>query len=148
MDTGASNLFLSEQAAAKLGIKMNSVGGWVKTVNSKRVRTKGIANGVDVQLGQWHGVEDIEMIPMDDYEVVVGLGFLERIKAIPIPHSDCLCILDPKGQCMVLVRQGHAQPTKALSSIQLAKCVRKGKQTFAVVLSLKDTPQQCSKSPD
>ncbi|EOY14208.1 Uncharacterized protein TCM_033493 [Theobroma cacao] len=147
VDTGASDLFVSEQAAIKLGIKTDRACGWVKTVNSKRVRTKGVAKGVDVQLRQWHGAEDIEVIPMDDYEAVVGVRFLEQIKAIPIPHSDCLCILDPKGQCVVPIRRGRVPPNKALSAIQLAKGVRKGEQTFAVVLSLEDTPGSVVEAP-
>ncbi|EOY14346.1 Uncharacterized protein TCM_033736 [Theobroma cacao] len=66
VDMGASDLFVFEQGVAKLSIKVDSAGGWVKTVNFKRVHTKGIAKGIDVQLGQWHGVEDIEVISMDD----------------------------------------------------------------------------------
>ncbi|EOY20356.1 Uncharacterized protein TCM_045948 [Theobroma cacao] len=144
VDTGASDLFVSEQGAAKLGLKADSTGGWVKTVNSKWVRTKGIAKGIDVQLGKWHGTKDIEVIQMDDYEVLMGLNFLERIQALLVPHNDCMCIVGSKGQCIVPVRLGCAQPTKTLSAIQLIE----GEQICAAVRSLEDTPSSIVEASD
>ncbi|EOY02880.1 Uncharacterized protein TCM_017282 [Theobroma cacao] len=144
VDMGVSDLFVSEQGAVKLGLKADSAGGWVKTVNSKWVRTKGIAKGIDVQLGEWHWTEDIEVIQMDDYKVVMGLDFLERIQAFLVPHNDCICILGSKGQCIVLVRRGCAQPTKTLSAIQLVE----GEQICAAVRSLEDTPNSIVEAPD
>ncbi|EOY26319.1 Uncharacterized protein TCM_027814 [Theobroma cacao] len=144
VDTGASDLFVSEQGAAKLDLKADSAGGWVKTVNSKWVRIKGIAKGIDVQLGEWHGTEDIEVIQMDDYEVVMGLNFLERIQALLVPHEDSICIVGSKGQCVVPVRRGCAQSTKTLTAIQLAE----GEQICAVVRSVEDTPGNIVEAPD
>ncbi|EOY03061.1 Uncharacterized protein TCM_017485 [Theobroma cacao] len=107
-----------EQAAAKLGIKVDSTESWVKTVNSKWVLTKGIVKVIDVQLGEWHGTEDIEVIQMDDYEVVMRLYFLEQIQALLVPYNDCICIL------------------------------AKGEQICAAVLSLEDTPDSIVEALD
>ncbi|MFQ6652124.1 hypothetical protein Gotur_024133 [Gossypium turneri] len=53
VDTGASDLFMSEEAAGKLGLKIDNEVGRIKTVNSESVPIKGIAKGVDLQLGEW-----------------------------------------------------------------------------------------------
>ncbi|EOY00132.1 Uncharacterized protein TCM_009678 [Theobroma cacao] len=81
---------------------------------------------------------------MDDYEVVMGLDFLERIQALLMPHNDYICIVGSKGQCIVLVRRGCAQSTKTLSAIQSVE----GEQICAAVRSLEDTPSSIVEAPD
>lgn len=39
VDTGASDLFASEETARKLGLEVKKGNGWIKTVNSKEVPT-------------------------------------------------------------------------------------------------------------
>ncbi|KAJ8635855.1 hypothetical protein MRB53_010122 [Persea americana] len=89
VDTGASDLFLSETAAKKLGLRVEKGNGWIKTVNSKEVPTMGRVQGVEIQLGQWTGKEAVYVIPLDDYELVVGLEFLDRINALLVPIANC-----------------------------------------------------------
>ena len=101
VDTRASDLFMSEIAAKKLGLLVEKGNGWIKTVNSREVPTMGREQGGEIQLGQWTGKEAIEVIPLDDYELVIGLDFLDRINALLVPFANCLCILDPRCQCIV-----------------------------------------------
>ncbi|PPS12026.1 hypothetical protein GOBAR_AA08605 [Gossypium barbadense] len=56
-DTGASNLFVSEKTVGKLGISISKSTKKVKTVNSKEVPTMGVAQGVELQIGQWKSKE-------------------------------------------------------------------------------------------
>lgn len=51
VETGASNLFMSEEIACKLGLKIEKELGWIKTVNFESVPIKGIAKRVKLQLG-------------------------------------------------------------------------------------------------
>ncbi|KAK8264107.1 hypothetical protein V6Z12_D12G086400 [Gossypium hirsutum] len=48
VDTGASDLFMSEEAIRKLGLKVENELGQIKTVNSESVPIKGIAKGVNL----------------------------------------------------------------------------------------------------
>ena len=43
VDTGASDLFVAEGTAKRLGLKVSKGNGWIKTVNSKEVPTMGVA---------------------------------------------------------------------------------------------------------
>ena len=118
VDTGASSLFLADRTARKLGLKVVRKAGSIKTVNSREVSISGLAHGVDVRLGGWSGKETVTVVPMDDYDVVLGLDFLVRIKAMLIPYADYLCILDPRCQRLVPVRKEMGTGAGMLSSIE------------------------------
>ncbi|OMO77547.1 reverse transcriptase [Corchorus capsularis] len=110
VDTGASDLFVSEGGAKKLGLKVDKGQGWIKTMNSKEVPTMGVAQGLELKLGAWSGKDNIEVIPLDDYDFVVGLDFLDRINALLVPFADCICILDPRSQCIVPAMEKEQAP--------------------------------------
>ncbi|MFQ6648267.1 hypothetical protein Gotur_021262 [Gossypium turneri] len=62
IDTGAFDLFMSEEAACKLGLKIDNEVGRIKTVNPESVPIKGVAKGVDLQLGKWSGKVSIKLL--------------------------------------------------------------------------------------
>ncbi|KAI3412628.1 Hydrolase_4 domain-containing protein [Psidium guajava] len=129
VDTGASDLFISEEAAKKLDLKVEKRTGWLKTVNSKQVPMSGVARGVEIHIGQWTSKEDLE-----DYDIVMGLGFIDRIEAMLLPFADCICVLDERNQCVVPIQRKSGGNHKMLSAMQLSKGTRKGEETFLAVL--------------
>ncbi|KAE8674458.1 hypothetical protein F3Y22_tig00111754pilonHSYRG00072 [Hibiscus syriacus] len=109
VDTYVSELFMSEQIAKRLGHHMEKATGSIKT-------------------------EAIKVIPLDDFDFVLGLSFLDRINAFPVPFADCLCILDPKKQCIIPVSRGPRIEAKMLSAIEFSKAVCKEEPNFLVAL--------------
>ncbi|KAE8723917.1 hypothetical protein F3Y22_tig00011277pilonHSYRG00002 [Hibiscus syriacus] len=101
VDTSASELFMSEQIAKRLGLHMEKASGSVKTVNAEEVPIVGVVKGIELTIRGWSGKEAIEVISLDDFDFFLGLSFLDRINVFPVPFTDCLCILDPKQQCIV-----------------------------------------------
>ncbi|PPR87528.1 hypothetical protein GOBAR_AA33166 [Gossypium barbadense] len=81
VDIGASDLFMSKRAAHKLGLKIENEPGRIKTMNSESVPIKGVTKRVNHQLGDWTGKTSIKVIPLDDYDFVVGLSFLDQVNA-------------------------------------------------------------------
>ncbi|KAE8656709.1 hypothetical protein F3Y22_tig00116997pilonHSYRG00207 [Hibiscus syriacus] len=134
VDTGASELFMSEPVAKRLGLHVEKANGSIKTVNAEEVPIAGVAKGIELTVGGWSGRETIKVIPLDDFDFVLGLSFLDRINVFPIPFADFLCILDPKQQCIVPVSRGSGVGSKVLSAIQFSKAVRKEEPTFLVIL--------------
>lgn len=51
VDTGAPDLFMSEEIARELGHKIEMGSSWIKMVNSKSVSIKAVAKRVELQLG-------------------------------------------------------------------------------------------------
>ncbi|OMO94934.1 hypothetical protein COLO4_16141 [Corchorus olitorius] len=144
---GASFLFVSEGGAKKLGLKVDKGQGWIKTVNSKKTPTMGVAQGVELKLGAWSSKDNIEVIPLDDYDFVIGIDFLDRINALLVPFADCIYILDPRCKCIVPMRWETGQATKTLSAIQLAKGMKKDDETFLAALKLNEPPMEKEQAP-
>lgn len=89
MDISASDLFISQEAAKKLNLRVKKgEAGWLKTVNSKEIPTSGVAKDVELHLGPRTSKEDIEIIPLNDYNLLLGLGFLDHINMGVMPFAD------------------------------------------------------------
>ncbi|EOY00999.1 Uncharacterized protein TCM_010900 [Theobroma cacao] len=138
VDIRALDLFVVQGAAKKLGLKPNKGVSFMKMMNSKEVPTMG-STIIDVQLGAQKGKQPIEVIPMDDYDCVIGIGFLDRINALLVLLANCICVLDTQRQCVVPIKKGHNPDAKLLSTMKLAKGAWQNEETFASIHKLKDT---------
>lgn len=92
----------------------------LKIVNSKEVLVAGLACGVQMRLSQWVSKEKVEIIPYDDYDMIVGPRFLDHIQSLLVPFINYLCILDPKCLYVLPIKRRFGS-IKMLSTIQLAK---------------------------
>ncbi|XP_057985426.1 uncharacterized protein LOC110653506 [Hevea brasiliensis] len=140
VDTGASDKFLRLEEAQKMGITFSGKAGWLKAVNSKPTPTHGVAANVGVKIGEWTVFIDFSVVSMDDYSCVLGMDFMDRVKAIPIPFANSLCIVEEKGECTVPLKRGKSGGS-TLSALQLAKGVRKLDPTFLVALQAETSEQ-------
>ncbi|MFQ6645861.1 hypothetical protein Gotur_019383 [Gossypium turneri] len=94
IDTGASDLFISEKDARKL------------------------VHNMELQIGKWKGKEDFEVIQLDDYDYVLGLNFLDRIKTVLYPWADQIHIITGLlTKSVVPVHRDMMVGAKVLSSI-------------------------------
>lgn len=84
-----------------------------KDVNSQQVATSDVAKEVEIQVCLWFKKEDIHIIPLDDYDFVIGLEFLKCINAFLVPFTNAFCILDPQKECVVSVK--HMEDLSAIS---------------------------------
>ncbi|GAV67228.1 gag-asp_proteas domain-containing protein, partial [Cephalotus follicularis] len=120
VDTGATNNFISKDMANRLCLRAYRGSGYIKAVNSKAKPLIGIAKDVGMKIGHWDGLVSLSIIPLDDYDLVLGMEFMEQVKAIPIPHANSLCILEEGKTCMVPCTMSN-KGTKKLSAIHLDK---------------------------
>ncbi|KAF2298296.1 hypothetical protein GH714_021425 [Hevea brasiliensis] len=97
MDTGASNNFLREEEAKRLGIPYEREMGWLKAVNSTPNLVHGVARNVKVRIGDWKGTLDFFVVSMDEYQCVLGVDFVDRVKAIPMLFANSICITEGGG---------------------------------------------------
>lgn len=77
------------------------MGGLLKIVNATVKLLAHIVHKAELQLGSWHGAVDLSVAPMDDFKLVLGLDFLRKANAIPMPSFGLVCILEKESSYMV-----------------------------------------------
>nr|GEU48103.1 hypothetical protein [Tanacetum cinerariifolium] len=85
VDSGATHNFMVNDEAKRLGINATKGSGTIKTVNSPAKAIHGVTKDVRAKIGEWEGTIDLSMVPMDDFKVVLGLEFLDKVRAFLMP---------------------------------------------------------------
>ncbi|CAN6710507.1 unnamed protein product [Malus baccata var. baccata] len=139
VDTGATHNFMTSEEATRLSLRVTKEPGSVKTINSAATPIVGVARNVQVDIGAWKGEIDFTIVKMDDYGVVIGLEFMDKVRAFPIPFYNIFCILaDGRQPCLVPLERQAKKCTQHLSAIQFAKSWKKGEATFLATLILNE----------
>jgi len=60
-------------------------------------------------------------VTKDDFDVVLGLEFLDKVKAVLVPYTNTMCILEGKV-CTVQIKR-ESVSSKMLSVLQISKGV-------------------------
>ncbi|PHT78431.1 hypothetical protein T459_16483 [Capsicum annuum] len=129
VDTGATHNFVTAEKAKELGLAFVTSDSMLKTVNCLPTNVNGLAPRVSLTLGGWKGETDFSVVPMDVFDIVLGLDFWYEINAFISPRLNQLAICDEGGSCIVpLIRV--AQSGTRLSAMQLVKGFKKGEPTF------------------
>ncbi|CAN6570108.1 unnamed protein product [Malus baccata var. baccata] len=137
VDTGATHNFMTSEEATRLGLRVTKEPGSVKTVNSAATPIVGVARNVQVGIGAWKGNIDFTIVKMDNYGIVIGLEFMDKVRAFPIPFYNIFCILaDGRQPCLVPLERQAKKCTQHLSAIQFAESWKKGEATFLATLML------------
>nr|GFC21976.1 hypothetical protein [Tanacetum cinerariifolium] len=102
VDSGATHNFVADDKAKRLGINATKGSGTIKAVNFLAKAIHGVAKDVWAKIGEYEGMIDLSMVLMDDFKMVIGLEFLDKVRAFPTPFANSLCILDGGKTCMVI----------------------------------------------
>ncbi|MBA0755143.1 hypothetical protein Gogos_022299, partial [Gossypium gossypioides] len=143
IDMGASDLFISEKAARKLGLSIKKLNKKIKTVNFDEALTVGVVQGMELQIGKWKGNEDFEVIQLDDYDYVLGLNFLDRIQTVLYPWADQIhIIIGLLTKIVVPMHRDMKVGAKVLSSIQLVENVSYGRNIDSIERKVMKAPSE------
>lgn len=126
VDSGATHNFVSADEARRLGLKTTKEGGTIKAMNSGVRPISGVARNVTAKIGEWVGTVDLSVIPMDDFKLVLGMEFMDKVKAFLMPFANSLCILNGGRTSMVPTERSAKVETKMFSVMQLEKGCSKG----------------------
>ncbi|KAL9259365.1 RNA-directed DNA polymerase-like protein [Drosera capensis] len=97
VDTGATHNFVSLEEVKRLGLRINNEKGMLKTVNAEAKPIHSVAHDVRLRIGEWKGTVDLSVVSMDDFPLVLGIEFLDKMKAFPIPFASAMCITEGDG---------------------------------------------------
>ncbi|GKG25942.1 gag-aspartyl protease domain-containing protein, partial [Tanacetum coccineum] len=73
IDSGMTHNFVADDVAKRLGINTTKGRGTIKAVNSLAKAIYGVDKDVWAKIGEWEGMIDLSVVPMDDFKVVLGL---------------------------------------------------------------------------
>lgn len=132
VDTGATHNFISGEEAKRLGLQLAKDTSKMKAVNSEARPIHGVAKDVELRIGGWKGTTFLSVVPLDDFQVILGMEFLSAAKAIPMPGV--VSIMDEGFPCMVPVVHMGKTKVSTISALQLTKGKKKGEATYVAAL--------------
>ncbi|KAL6322424.1 hypothetical protein AAG906_008079 [Vitis piasezkii] len=103
-------------------------------VNSAAKPSHGVARGVTMHIGSWEGRVDFTVAPMDDFKMVLGMDFLQKVKAVPLPFLRSMAILEEEKPCMVPTVTEGTPKTPMLSAMQVKKGLKREEVTYLATL--------------
>lgn len=109
LDTGATHNVMSVRKAAELGLKVSKSSSEIKLVNAESQPIEGRASKVPVEVGKWKGKMDFFVLPMDDFDVILGVDFFLKAKAMAAPFVGGLFFMDEEQPDFVHVTGVQAQ---------------------------------------
>ena len=83
IDSGSTHNFISSAAARRVGLHFHdSKGAHVVVANGDRVACRGLARDVAIRIGEEHFTVDCYTIPLDCYDMVLGVKYLRTLGPI------------------------------------------------------------------
>ncbi|KAK4422032.1 hypothetical protein Salat_2154000, partial [Sesamum alatum] len=93
LDFGATYNFIAVREVQKMGLTLAERSSRIKAVNSEAKPIQGMAV-VDLTVGNWKGKCELMVVPLDDFDVILGMDFLLTAKAAIIHSLNGLFIAD------------------------------------------------------
>ena len=87
-----------------------------------------------MHIGSWEGRVDFTVAPIDDFKMVLGMDFLQKVKAVPPPFLRSMAILEEEKPCMVPTVIEGTLKTPILSAMQVKKGLKKEEVTYLATL--------------
>uniref|UniRef100_A0A803N6J6 Uncharacterized protein n=1 Tax=Chenopodium quinoa TaxID=63459 RepID=A0A803N6J6_CHEQI len=103
VDTGATHNFVTLKEATRLDLKFTKKRSSLKTVNTIPAPIHGVARGVPLQLSEWKGTVDFIVVDMDDFNLVLGLEFMDSVRPFTFEEDGSLTIKRGQGAWSVPV---------------------------------------------
>jgi len=123
----------------ELGLRLSDSHTSMKAVNSKAQRIAGMSYDVPITLDQWRGKQDVLVVSLDDYDIILGLDFLRKAKVVLMPYLNGVMIASEGCPCFVpccivaaanVVKGGKS----VVSAIAIDKALRKGGEVFLATI--------------
>ncbi|RVX00196.1 RNA-directed DNA polymerase-like [Vitis vinifera] len=68
------------QKSNQVGTKVEEDTSRIKAINSKAQKIQGVAKNVPMKIGDWKGMCSLLCVPLDDFDLILGVDFLLRAK--------------------------------------------------------------------
>ncbi|KAL5841566.1 hypothetical protein ACOSQ3_012169 [Xanthoceras sorbifolium] len=132
LDTGADSNYLAQHMVDRLGLTFERV----KAVNLGVVAVLGETE-IGVGLGTWHGQCMMNVIPLVDFEMVLGIEFFVKAKVSVVPYLQGILIGDGDYPCFIKAMEMLNKKRKEASSAREKHNETLGRRQCLVALESK-----------
>lgn len=101
VDNGLTHNFVSGWTTWGLHHKVECDESLFKVVNSIVKPVVEVIHSTPLRVGNWLGVLDLTVVPMEDQSVVLGQDFLRLTRVVLAPHESCFLFEDRTKTCGV-----------------------------------------------
>ena len=130
VESGATHNFMKDSVSKRLVLKLEEYLNAIKAVISKVAKVIGKAKDILVRLSDWSGMIGFMVVPLDDFDVVLGKDFLRAAKAAPVTYVNSMVIFLGNEPIVVPMVRKHLEPSP-LTSLSMPSMDRPGtKQTI------------------
>ena len=84
-----------------MGLNLEEDTSQIKVVNSKAQKIQGVAKNVTLQVDKWKGKCNLLCVPLDDFDLILGVDFFLKAKVALLPHLGGLMFLEESIPCFV-----------------------------------------------
>ncbi|OIT29089.1 hypothetical protein A4A49_55045 [Nicotiana attenuata] len=139
VDTGATHTFVSANLVHKYGLSVSKCPSYMKTVNAKAQAIVGMAYNVPMSVGNWKGKVNLMVIPSEDFEVILGINFMQKNRFVPMPHLDGVMIMHETTPSFVKVvhpygKEETQRKASLVSAMMVEKGLKRGDDTFLAAM--------------
>ena len=96
--SGATHKFIKKEVVKRFNLQIEPKTNSFKAINSGFEKVVGLTQQVPLKLGEWIGMSDFTVVPLDDFGVVLRQEFMKKEKVVPMPHFDGLAFISEKTQ--------------------------------------------------
>ena len=134
LDTGATNNFVSQRLVGSLGLTVSKCSSKIKAVNSGAQPIQGTAHSL-LKVGRWEQECSFMAVPLDDFDLILGIEFFVKAKAVAMPHLRGLFITDEACPDFIPVTFERQKAGKSIiSAAQLKSGMKRGETTMLAAL--------------
>lgn len=92
-------------------------------MNTKVEQVIGITNGVTLKLGDWSGTINFTIVPMEDFEIVLGKEILTKAKAAPMPQLDYFIIFSGQDPYVIPTIRKERELVSTMTSLSMVSTI-------------------------